>query len=204
MSPKDLLRGRLHKTTGWKLALGDYLGPAPKHSDTFKCLTSYAVNVGSLSRSAAILSLIRSLEEKGNMPRILEIMTANPVVLTADTTVREAAQAMRDKAIGDVVVQKNGKLWGMVTDRDIVVRAVAEGKDPATTKLESICSNDITSLSAVDSDEDAVRLMRKKAIRRLPVMAGEKVIGIVSLGDLAVEKDPQSALGRISSAQPNI
>ena len=138
------------------------------------------------------------------MPRILEIMTANSVVLTADTTVREAAQAMRDKAIGDVVVQKNGKLWGMVTDRDIVVRAVAEGKDPATTKLESICSNDITSLSAVDSDEDAVRLMRKKAIRRLPVMAGEKVIGIVSLGDLAVEKDPQSALGRISSAQPNI
>lgn len=137
------------------------------------------------------------------MPAVREIMTSNPAILMANATIREAAQTMRDRGIGDVIVQKDGAFCGIVTDRDIVVRALAQGKDPATTKLESICSKELTSVSPDSSDEDAVRLMREKAIRRLPVTDGRKVIGIVSLGDLAVEKDPRSVLGQISAAPAN-
>jgi len=110
---------------------------------------------------------------------------------------------MRDRGIGDVIVQRDGKLCGIITDRDIVVRALADGKDPSTTNLESICSKEVTAVSPDSSDQEVVRLMRQKAIRRLPVTEGQKIVGIVSLGDLAVEKDPKSALGEISSALPN-
>jgi len=111
---------------------------------------------------------------------------------------------MRENDIGDVVVEKAGRLCGIVTDRDIVVRAIAEGKNVETTDLESICSKDVTSLSPEQSEEEAVRLMREKSIRRLPVVENSKVVGIVSLGDLAIEKDPRSALGQISAAAGNV
>jgi CBS domain-containing protein len=135
---------------------------------------------------------------------IRELMTENPVCLDASTPIREAARKMREKNIGDVVVEKAGKLCGIVTDRDIVVRAIAEGKDADTTNLQTICSSDISSVSPEQTDEDAIRLMRQKAIRRLPVVENGKVIGIVSLGDLAVEKDPRSVLGQVSAAAGNL
>jgi CBS domain-containing protein len=134
---------------------------------------------------------------------IREIMTANPVVLMADTPIQEAARAMRERDIGDVIVQKDGKVCGIVTDRDIVVRAIAENKDPARTPLESICSKDVSCLSPDDTDDKAIRLMREKSIRRIPVMDGQRAVGIVSLGDLAVDKDPRSVLGHVSAARPN-
>ena len=135
---------------------------------------------------------------------IRDLMTGNPVCLDASTSIREAARKMRDNDIGDVVVEKAGKLCGIVTDRDIVVRAIADGKDAETTNLGTICSSDIISLSPEQTDEDAVRLMREKAIRRLPVLENGKVIGIVSLGDLAVDKDPRSVLGQVSAAAGNV
>lgn len=135
---------------------------------------------------------------------VRDIMTSNPVCLPASTPIREAARQMRENDIGDVVVQKDGKLCGIVTDRDIVVRAVAQAKNPETTNLEEICSKEITSLSPNQSDEDAVRLMRQKSIRRLPVLENGKVVGIVSLGDLAVDKDPGSVLGQVSAAAGNV
>jgi CBS domain-containing protein len=110
---------------------------------------------------------------------------------------------MREKDIGDVIVQRDGKICGIVTDRDIVVRAIAERKDPAKTPLESICSKEINTLSPDDNTDKAVQLMREKSIRRIPVVEGKKVVGIVSLGDLAIDKDPQSVLGRVSAAHPN-
>jgi CBS domain-containing protein len=110
---------------------------------------------------------------------------------------------MRDSNIGTVVVVDNGKVGGIVTDRDIVVRAVAQGRDPATTKLRDISSHDLTMLSPMDTVEHAVQIMRQKAIRRLPVVENGKPVGIVSLGDLAVERDPDSALGNISAAPAN-
>jgi CBS domain-containing protein len=111
---------------------------------------------------------------------------------------------MRDNDIGDVVVEKAGKLCGIVTDRDIVVRAIADGKNLETIDLESICSKDMTSLSPEQNDEDAVRLMREKSIRRLPVIEKGEVVGIVSLGDLAVLNDPRSVLGHVSAAVGNV
>jgi CBS domain-containing protein len=135
---------------------------------------------------------------------VRDVMTANPVSLPADAPIREAARKMRDNDIGVVVVEKGGTLHGLVTDRDIVVRAVAEGKNAETTDLESICSKDVTALSPEQSEEDAIRMMREKAVRRLPVVENGKVIGIVSIGDLAVDKDPNSVLGQISAAPGNV
>ena len=134
---------------------------------------------------------------------IRDVMTANPISLPAAASVADAARAMRDSNIGDVIVLDDGRLCGIATDRDIVVRAVAEGRDPFTTKLADICSQELTALSPADSVDDAVSLMREKAIRRLPVVEGGKPIGIVSIGDLAKSLDTHSALGYISAAPPN-
>jgi CBS domain-containing protein len=135
---------------------------------------------------------------------IREIMTVNPICLAADTLIADPARKMKEHNIGDVVVEKNGKLCGIVTDRDIVVRAVAESKDASKTNLESICSKDVTSLGPDQTDEEAVQLMKEKALRRLPVVQNGKVVGIVSLGDLAIHKDRRSALGHISAASANV
>src|SRR4029453_16823296 len=83
---------------------------------------------------------------------------------------------------------------------DIVVRTVAEAQDPATTTLADICSHAVVTVTPTESVEEAVRLMRTHAIRRVPVVDGGQPVGIVSLGDLAVGRDPDSALGEMSSA----
>lgn len=134
---------------------------------------------------------------------IREVMTKDPVTLSAETPVVEAAGTMRDADIGNVIVLEGDDICGIVTDRDITIRAVAERKDVSSTTLGEICSRDVTTLSPDDSVKDAVRIMREKAIRRIPVVEGGTPIGIVSIGDLAVERDPQSALADISAAQPN-
>jgi CBS domain-containing protein len=136
--------------------------------------------------------------------RIRDVMTPNPQALSASATVREAAETMRTHDIGDVIASDNkGGLAGIVTDRDIVVRVVAEGRDPRVTLIEEIVSRDLTAVSPDDPVKRAVELMRERAVRRLPVVKGGKVVGIVSIGDLAVERDPGSALADISAAPPN-
>ena len=132
-----------------------------------------------------------------------DIMTQNPVTVQTTDSVVAAARSMRDGNIGDVVVVERGQIQGILTDRDIVVRALAEGRDPSSTTVGEICSRELTTLSPSDSISDAVTMMREKAIRRLPVVDGGRPIGIVSLGDLAVERDRESALGEISAAPPN-
>jgi CBS domain-containing protein len=135
--------------------------------------------------------------------QIRELMTPNPITLPGTASVHEAARAMRDAQIGDVIVIEHDQVCGIVTDRDIVVRTVAETRDPATTPLADICSHNLLTVTPTDSVEEAVRLMRTHAVRRLPVVDGGRAVGIVSLGDLAVERDPGSALGEISGAPPN-
>jgi CBS domain-containing protein len=113
---------------------------------------------------------------------------------------------MRDNDVGDVIVEKDGGLYGIVTDRDIVVRVIAEGKDVTTTDLEAICSRNLATLTPDQTVKDATQLMKDKALRRIPVVEEDgkgKVIGIVSIGDIAVEKHPKSALGKISAASAN-
>jgi CBS domain-containing protein len=134
---------------------------------------------------------------------VSEVMTQKPVALQAGTTLVEATRAMRDHDVGNVVVLKDDSVCGIVTDRDVAIRAVAEGRDPAATVLAEICSQEVVTVAPQDSIERAVELMRERAVRRLPVVENGRPIGIVSIGDLAVERDPASALGQISAADPN-
>jgi CBS domain-containing protein len=133
---------------------------------------------------------------------IKDAMTTKPASLPTTSTVADAAQQMRDLDIGDVLVEEEGRLAGIVTDRDLVVRAIAEGRD-VTTKLGDIVSSDVVCITPNDTADDAIRLMRERALRRVPVVESGKPIGIVSLGDLAGERDPRSVLGEISNAPPN-
>jgi CBS domain-containing protein len=136
--------------------------------------------------------------------RIRDVMTTHPETLPESTTVREAAETMRANDIGDVVVvDDNGTLSGILTDRDIVVRVVAEGRDPRATRIGDIASRDLTAVSPDDPVGRAVQLMRDKAIRRLPAVDQGKPVGIISIGDLALDRDPGSALADISAAPPN-
>jgi len=135
--------------------------------------------------------------------RIREVMTSDPVTIGASATIQEAAQAMRQADIGDVIVMQDSKVCGILTDRDIVVRALADGKDPKSTRVQEICTRELATLSPSDSVDDAVEVMRQQAVRRVPVVEGKKPVGVVSLGDLAVERDRRSALADISAAPAN-
>jgi CBS domain-containing protein len=136
--------------------------------------------------------------------KIKDVMTPDPVALPTSSTLTDAARAMRESDIGDVIVlEDSGQVCGIVTDRDIVIRALAEGREAGTTTLGDICTRGLETLSAEDSVTDAVRLMSSKAIRRVPVVDGGKPVGIVTIGDLAIEQDPDSALADISEAKPN-
>jgi CBS domain-containing protein len=133
---------------------------------------------------------------------IAEVMTPNPVTVEASESVREAARRMRDADAGAVIVLQDGTVAGVVTDRDITVRIVADGKDPGTPVREAY-SSEVTTVAPDTSVSQAVQLMRTKAIRRLPVVQGGRPVGIVSLGDLAIERDYNSALADISAAKGN-
>jgi CBS domain-containing protein len=135
--------------------------------------------------------------------KIQDIMSTGVATCPHTATIVEAAQRMRDQDIGNVLVERDGDLCGLVTDRDIVVRAVAQGDTGTGTTIGEICSQELTTVKPNDDVETAVRLMREKAIRRLPVVENGKPVGIVSLGDLAIERDEQSALADISEAAPN-
>jgi CBS domain-containing protein len=133
---------------------------------------------------------------------VADVMTQNPVTVDGAEPVREAARRMRDDDTGAIIVTQDGRVAGLVTDRDIAVRIVAEGKD-SSTAVRDACSSDVTTVPSDASIQQAVQLMRTKAVRRLPVLDGDRPVGIVSLGDLAVERDPNSALADISAARGN-
>ncbi|GAA3252633.1 oxidoreductase [Streptomyces lavendulae subsp. lavendulae] len=135
--------------------------------------------------------------------RVHEVMTGNPVTVDRLTSLAEAARVMRDAAIGDVLVVDGGRLRGIVTDRDIVVRALAEERDPADTTVGAICSTEPVTIGPDEHVDRAVDVMRRHALRRLPVVDGDGgLVGIVTLGDLEVERDPGSPLSFIAAAEP--
>jgi CBS domain-containing protein len=147
------------------------------------------------------------MDRRERIPRdesVREVMTPLPRALDTSASVMDAAEIMRDADIGDVVVLEDRRLYGILTDRDIVVRVLAEGSDPATVSVGQVCSRELTTIPPTASVGDAVRLIREKAIRRLPVVEeGGEVVGIVSMGDIAVARDRKSALGDVSAAPPN-
>ncbi len=134
---------------------------------------------------------------------ISDVMAPRPVAVPPTAPLGEVAQLMRDSDIGDVIVQQDGRLTGIVTDRDIVVRAIADERALQGTNVGDICSRDLVTIRPDEPIERAVQLMREAAIRRLPVADNGQLVGVVSLGDLALERDPSSCLADISAAEPN-
>ena len=135
--------------------------------------------------------------------KVRDVMTSDLVTLASTETVAAAAKQMRDADVGDVIVVDGDRVVGLVTDRDIVVRGIAEDLDPFTTALTSVCTHDLVTVGPDDSIDSAVQRMREHAVRRLPVVADGKPVGVVTLGDLAVERDTDSALAEISASEPN-
>jgi len=120
------------------------------------------------------------------------------------SSVQQAAQRMRDDGIGDILVTEGERVCGIITDRDIVVRGVANDKNLSQMKLDELCSHDLVSMQPDQGVDEAVQLMQQRAVRRIPILEGESPVGVVSIGDLAVELDRDSALGDISAAPPNV
>lgn len=136
------------------------------------------------------------------MTKVRDVMTAEPIVLQQDQSIADAAQAMRDASVGAVLIVDGDKLCGLVTDRDIVVRAVAESALPDS-PVGQVVSPDLVAVGADDEIADAARVMQDNAVRRLPVLDDGRIVGIVSIGDLAVSLGEDSALAQISAADPN-
>jgi len=125
--------------------------------------------------------------------KVREIMTADIKKATPDNTLTDIAAMMRDEDVGALPVVQDGELRGIVTDRDIVVRAIADGKEPSTTTVQEVLSKDLESVEPDDDVEKAADLMASHQIRRLPVIQGGKLIGMVTLGDIAVKHEEGTA-----------
>jgi CBS domain-containing protein/uncharacterized protein (DUF2267 family) len=110
------------------------------------------------------------------------------VALNANTPVLEAARAIENNNIGGVVVQNKGRVVGLVTDRDLTVRVVGQGLDSKTTPLSDVMTSPVLTLSPADSQRDAIRLMQERKIRRVPLVEGERLVGMVTLDDLLLDE----------------
>jgi CBS domain-containing protein len=136
---------------------------------------------------------------------VRDIMTHNIKAVSPESTLKEAAQIMRDENVGIVpVVDQNRRLLGVLTDRDIVVRVVAEDRMPAQVRVQEVMTEDVEVVTEDEEVRDVIELMGKKQIRRVPVVdQNDRLVGIVSLGDIAnradYDEELQEALQKISS-----
>jgi signal-transduction protein with cAMP-binding, CBS, and nucleotidyltransferase domain len=135
--------------------------------------------------------------------KVRDVMTPDPIGVDYYQSIGEAARTMRDWGVGAVLVVNDQSLYGLITDRDLVVRAVAEAKGTHE-PVGPLSSGDLIGVD-VDADAcEAARLMREYAVRRLPVIEDGRVAGMVSMADLAMQDDPASALARLSQATANV
>ncbi len=135
--------------------------------------------------------------------RVSEVMTDKLVTVEPTTSLEVTAAKMRDYDIGDVLVVKDGTLFGIVTDRDLVVRALADGA-ATSDAVGPYASRDVYTCGPDDSVARLAQTMAEQAVRRVPVVDESNCpVGIVSLGDLAEDRAPDTVLGDISEAQPN-
>jgi CBS domain-containing protein len=118
--------------------------------------------------------------------RIRDIMTSNPSTIEPNTSVADAARIMKQEDAGVVPVTENGRLTGMVTDRDIAIRVVAEGKDPQSTPVREVASQNLVTVDPQQDLDEALRLMAKHQVRRLPVVEEDgRLVGVVAQADVA-------------------
>ena len=130
--------------------------------------------------------------------QVREIMTTRIVSVSPGATVKEAAQLMNKNNIGAVPVAEGAAVRGMLTDRDIVLRCVAENRDAGTLKVSDICSQGAVSVKPEESVSDAVNLMASEQVRRLPVVENGRLVGMLSFADIAREKSGMEVAEAIS------
>jgi len=140
--------------------------------------------------------------------KIRDIMTANPETVSEKDTVRDAARIMKKRDTGVVPVVDGKKIIGVITDRDIVIRLIAEGKDASNAKVNEVMTKNVRSVKEDASVDEVLRLMKSAEVRRVPVVnRNDEIVGIVSIGDLAVETNQDNKVGKaiedISEARPN-
>jgi CBS domain-containing protein len=123
-------------------------------------------------------------------------MTTNPATVERSTSVLEAAKVMAGEDIGPLPVTDGGRLVGIVTDRDIVTRVLADERDPQSTTVGDICSSDLVTVTPEDDLDQALRKMASAQVRRLPVVEGDRIIGIVAQADVA-RQAPEQQTGEI-------
>ena len=133
---------------------------------------------------------------------INEVMTHDPICVTTDTPIAQVARKMKEGDTGAILLEDSGKFAGIVTDRDIVVRAIAEGADPST-PIGQYATTDVRTLTPDQTVDDAIEIVRGSDVRRVPVVQDGRPVGIVSIGDLAIESNGEKALADISAAKPN-
>ena len=136
---------------------------------------------------------------------VRQLMTAAPQSIPLTATITEAARIMREHDIGDVIVveESSDRIVGIVTDRDVAVRGVGSGHDPAGTSVREICSTELETVRPDQTVSDAARVMRGHDIRRLPVVESGVAIGVISLGDIAGSEESVAVLDVISAAPPS-
>jgi CBS domain-containing protein len=139
------------------------------------------------------------------MTTVREIMTGDASCAAEANTVSEAAAKMRDLAVGALpICGEDDRLKGMITDRDIAIQVVAEGKDPSTTNVSELAQGEVVTIGADDSIEELMRTMSEHAVRRVPVIDGHRLVGIVSQADVArhLPEDQVGALVSLISGAP--
>jgi CBS domain-containing protein len=130
--------------------------------------------------------------------KVSEILTPDPQCVSPDTTLTTAAQKMKSLDVGLLPICQEDRLVGTVTDRDIVVRAIATGVNPNTTTIRDVMSPEVVYCFEDEEVEEAAQLMEQRQIRRLPVLNGEKrLVGILSLGDIAVRNQQDKLAGEV-------
>lgn len=146
--------------------------------------------------------LLRRLE-MGKLVR--DAMTANPRTLLVGATVLTAAQAMKEEDVGSIpLVNSDGLLCGVITDRDIVLRVVAPGGDPAVTPVDAVATRSVSSVDPDESLDKALADMALWKVRRLPVVEGDRVVGILAQADVAQEAKEKKAGHLIAEiSEPN-
>ena len=123
---------------------------------------------------------------------VKDAMTSNPCTIDADQTVAYAAKMMRDEDVGIAPVVEGERLVGTLTDRDIAVRVVAEGRDPEQVKVTEVASRDVVTLDPQQDLDEALRLMARHQVRRLPVVEEDgRLVGVVAQADVAQQADEQ-------------
>jgi len=129
--------------------------------------------------------------------RVAEIMTRDAEVLPSDFILKDAALKMQQLDVGMLPIRVGDRLVGMLTDRDITLRATAEGRDPTKTRVREVMTPEVVYCFEDQDVSEAAKLMQEKQIRRLPILNREKrLVGIVSLGDLAVHSAEEKAVSK--------